>query len=120
MKALIAEENAAMRRLIRDVIGQRAETVIECDTGEAACEAYTVNRPDWVLMDIQLPGLDGLTATGRITAAFPEARILIVTDYGDPPLRAAATAAGARGYVLKENLLEVRRWLEAPLERPNG
>ncbi len=66
------------------------------------------------------PGLDGITATGHIKAAFPDARIVIVTDYGDEPLRAAAEDAGACGYVLKEQLLDVRRWLVAPCQTPNG
>ena len=118
MKALIVEDNALMRRLIRDVIDGMAEAIVECESGAAAYDAYASNRPDWVLMDLQLPGIDGLAATRQITAAFPGARILIVTDYGDQPLRAAAAEAGARGYVLKENLLDVRRWLQARLERP--
>jgi DNA-binding NarL/FixJ family response regulator len=59
-------------------------------------------------MDVQLPGLDGIAATGRIKAAFPDAHILIVTEHGDKSLRQAAREAGACGYVLKENLLAIR------------
>ncbi len=108
MKALIVEDNELMRRLIKSLISDLADVIIERGAGDAACEAYAANRPDWVLMDVQLPGMDGIAATGRIKAAFPDARILIVTDYGDEPLRAAARAAGACGYVLKENLLAIR------------
>lgn len=119
MTALIVEDNALMRRLIKALIRGVADAVFECESGEAAYAAYAAHRPDWVLMDIQLPGLDGIAATGQIRATFPEARILIVSDYGDEPLRAAAQAAGACGYVLKENLLDVRRWLEAPSDTPD-
>ena len=108
MKALIVEDNELMRRLIKNLIGGLADVVIECGSGEAACEAYAANRPDWVLMDVQLPGLDGITATRRIKAAFPDAHILIVTEHGDEPLRQTARDAGACGYVLKENLLALR------------
>jgi CheY-like chemotaxis protein len=108
VKALIVEDNELMRRLIKGLIGGLVDVVIECGSGEAACEVYAVNRPDWVLMDIQLPGLDGITAAGRIKAAFPPARILIVTEHGDESLRQAAREAGACGYVLKENLLAIR------------
>lgn len=119
MKALIVEDNELMRRLIKSLIGSLADVVIECDSGDAAYEAYAVNQPDWVLMDIQLPGLDGITATHRIKAAFPDAHILIVTDHGDEPLRAAARAAGACGYVLKEHLLSIRELMSNPHpERP--
>ena len=56
--------------------------------------------------------MGGLEATRRLRAADRTARVLIVTDYDDAHWRAAATEAGACGYVLKDNLLEVRRLLE--------
>ena len=71
MTALIVEDNALMRRLIRTLIGGLADAIIECESGDDACAAYAANRPDCVFMDIQLPGIDGITATARITAAFP-------------------------------------------------
>jgi DNA-binding NarL/FixJ family response regulator len=55
--------------------------------------------------------VDGLTATQQITRAWPSARVLVVTTYTDEDLREAAYRAGACGYVSKENLLEIRRWL---------
>jgi DNA-binding NarL/FixJ family response regulator len=116
---LIVDDCELMRRLIKTLICCVADVIVECASGEAACEAYAAHRPDWVLMDIQLPGLDGVAATGQIRAAFPDARIVIVSDYGDERLRAAARAAGACGYVLKENLLEVRRRLEASCKPSN-
>ena len=112
MKALSVEDNELMRRLIKSMIGGLAEVVIECGTGDAAFGLYVANQPDWVLMDIQLPGLDGITATSRIKADYPDAHVLIVTDHGDDQLREAARNAGACGYVLKENLMDVRRWLQ--------
>jgi DNA-binding NarL/FixJ family response regulator len=118
--ALIVDDCALMRRLIKGLIDGVAHAIVECESGDAAYAAYAAHRPDWVLMDIQLPGLDGVAATRQIRAAFPDARILIVSDYGDERLSAAAREAGACGYVLKENLLEMRRRLEAPSQTPNG
>ena len=69
-------------------------------------------RPDWVLMDIRMKEVDGLAAAQQITTAWPGARVVIVTSYNDASLRDAARQAGACGYVLKDNLLEIRRWLE--------
>jgi DNA-binding NarL/FixJ family response regulator len=63
-------------------------------------------------MDLQMPGGGGLEATRRIRATFPEAQIIIVTQYNDQHWRAAATKAGACGYLLKENLLELRQMLK--------
>ncbi len=111
MKILIVEDNPQMRQLIRSVVARISLEVYECGDGAEALAAYTTHLPDCVLMDIDLPRLNGLEAARQITSAFPDAHILIVTNYDDARLRAAATAAGARGYVLKENLLEVRQWL---------
>jgi DNA-binding NarL/FixJ family response regulator len=59
-------------------------------------------------MDIEMPTMDGVTATRRIIAADPSAQIIILTNHDHPSLREAARCAGACGYALKENLLAVR------------
>jgi DNA-binding NarL/FixJ family response regulator len=82
--------------------------------GDDAVAAYGIQRPDWVLMDLQMAGIGGLEATRRILAADSTARVLILTQYDDAHWRAAALAAGACGYVVKDNLLDVRRMLEPP------
>jgi len=73
----------------------------------------SVHRPDWVLMDIDLPEVDGINATRQIVAAHPEARVVIVTSYDDAGLRETARSAGACEYVVKENLIEIRCILAA-------
>jgi CheY-like chemotaxis protein len=116
MKLLIVEDNPEMRRMIRAVVADLAEAVAECGDGEEAVAAYAAeqfSRDDRVLMDLQMPRVGGLEATRRIRAAFPDAQIIIVTQHDDPYWRAAATQAGACGYVLKENLLELRQMLQA-------
>jgi len=90
-----------------------AEPIAECDSGSEVCASYAAHHPDWVLMDIELPGQDGIAATRQLLAAQPAARVVIVTSYDDAELRRAAQAAGASGYVLKENLWEVRQLLTA-------
>jgi two-component system response regulator DegU len=113
MKILIVEENPKMRQLIRRIVDDFSPEVYECVDGAGALSAYTRYLPDCVLMDIDLPHLDGLEATRQIIVDFPDAQILMVTNYDDARLRAAAVEAGACGYILKENLLEVRQWLGA-------
>jgi DNA-binding NarL/FixJ family response regulator len=110
MTLLIVEDNPGMRRVIRSVVGDLA-SVFECSAGENALAAYRRHSPDWVLMDIKMGAMNGITATRSIKAAFPQARIVILTNYDDAELREAARRAGACGYVLKENLIEVRRIL---------
>jgi len=96
--------------MIRRFIGDLAEEIRE-DDGETAFDAYAAFLPDWVLMDIEMKHTNGIAATERIRAAYPEANIVIVTNYDDDCLRERATAAGACGYVLKENLLALRSML---------
>ncbi len=111
MNLLIVEDNARMRRMIKRIVGDLAERVDECEDGADALAIYTANPPDWVLMDIQMKNTDGLTATRQIIAAFADAKIVIVTNYDDTTFRESARQAGAFDYVLKENLLDVRRIL---------
>src|SRR5436305_4860336 len=80
MKLLIVEDNAGMRRLIKSVVQDLVDKVMECEDGAGAFQAYIDFLPDWVLMDIKMPKMDGLTATLTIKNAFPDANICIVTD----------------------------------------
>ena len=111
LNLLIVEDNSSMRDLIQSIVADLAGEVTVCSDGAEALSAYTSRRPDWVLMDIRMKGLDGISATRQIKASFPEANIMIVTDYDSPAMREAARSAGAREYVTKENLLEARRIL---------
>jgi CheY-like chemotaxis protein len=111
LTVLIVEDDGAMRKLIKRVIGDLAESVWECGDGRDALDLYEKHRPAWVLMDIRMEHVDGLTATQQITTAWPSARVLVVTSYTDEDLREAARTAGACGYISKENLLEIREWL---------
>jgi CheY-like chemotaxis protein len=113
MKLLIVEDNPKMRRLIKSVVSDLADEVSECEDGEDALENYSKFHPDWVLMDIKMPNVDGLAATQNIINSFPNANICIVTDYGDKKTIDAAFEAGAKGYILKENLYLVREILLA-------
>ena len=104
---LIVENNRSIRRVIRSVVSRVAEQIYECEDGADAQAAYLQHQPDFVLMDISMKGVDGLTATRQIRKADPRARVIIVTNYDEQDLREEASRAGACGYVLKENLLEL-------------
>ena len=97
--------------MIRRFLDDLATEISETDDGENALDAYAAFLPDWVLMDIEMKHTNGIVATERIRAAYPQANIVIVTNYDDDCLRERATAAGACGYVLKENLLALRSLL---------
>lgn len=115
MSFLIVDDNSVMRRTIRRVIGEFASEIIECDDGAKAFAAYQKHLPDWVLMDVEMPEKDGLTATKEIRSEFSSAKIVIVTKHGDQAMREAARKAGAYGFIVKENLLELRGILSRKL-----
>ena len=113
---LIVDDNTAMRQLIRRVTGDLAECVVECADGAevlAAYEQHHFSGADWVLMDVEMALMDGLTATRQIRAAHPEARIIIVTRHDDDDVRNAAFNNGACGFISKENLLALRALIRA-------
>src|SRR5262249_30851543 len=99
MKILIVEDNPQMRQLIRSFVEDLAEEIVECGDGEEAVAVYAAHQfggDDGALMDLRMPRLGGLEATWRLRAAFPEAQIIIVTQYDDPHWRAHA-ATCSRG-----------------------
>ena len=114
MSLLIVEDNDLMRQVIRNVVADLAADIYECRDGSEALPSYAAHHlsaADWVLMDIEMPLMDGITATRQLIAAFPEANVCIVTNYDDAELRETAREAGAAGYVLKDDLFAVRRFL---------
>jgi CheY-like chemotaxis protein len=113
MTVLIVDDSPRFRELIKVVLGGLVDEVKECADGDEAVAAYDAQHPDWVLMDLQMSRMGGLEATRRLLAADRAARVLIVTDYDDARWRTAAVEAGACGFVLKDNLLDVRRFLES-------
>src|SRR5262245_13823220 len=112
MKILIVEDDTHIRRLLAGVLAPLGPEIVECADGWGALDTYRTHRPDVVLMDIGMPGLDGITATAGLTSLDPDARVVMVTSYDDADLREAAAEAGASGYVLKEDLPSLLPLLE--------
>jgi DNA-binding NarL/FixJ family response regulator len=75
--------------------------VLEAADGESGLETARVEKPDVVLLDLVLPGMDGVTALSRFRATDPSPAVLVLTMSEDPPVLAAALRAGARGYLVK-------------------
>ena len=113
MTVLIVDDNPSLRRLLRRAILDDASSIWECSDGADAENAYVEHRPDIVLMDVRMPGMDGLAATRALRQVDPKATIVFVTDYDDDDIRRAANEAGASGYILKQNLTELAQLLRS-------
>ncbi|MGB2867529.1 MAG: response regulator transcription factor [Bacteroidota bacterium] len=112
MKLLIVDDNSMMRQTIRTIVASPVDEVVECGDGSTVIPAYEALRPDWVLMDVKMQGMNGIQATRKLKAAHPEARVVIVSNSNDQEFRDAATAAGAEDYFLKDNLPAIRQRLD--------
>ena len=111
VKILIVDDQAEARQMTKLFLGDSTFEFKECADGADAVECFERIHPDWILMDWKMNGMSGLEATRQIVAAHPEARILMLTQYDDAEMRRAAAEAGARGYVLKENLFSLGAFL---------
>ena len=120
MRLLIVEDNVGMRGLIKRTLAGLVAEFVECGDGAEAVAAYAAERPDFVLMDIEMPIMDGITATQQIIAADPSARIIILTNHDHLSLREAARVAGACCYALKENLLALRELIGEQRSMPGA
>ncbi len=100
---LVADDHALFRDGLRAVFNSvpGTEFVGEAATGEEAVTRVADLQPDVVLMDIQMPGLNGIEATRKILDGYPQVAVVVVTMFEDDDSVFAAMRAGARGYVLK-------------------
>jgi CheY-like chemotaxis protein len=104
IRILIADDHAAFRGMLQSLLRKLGAEVIECRDGLEAVERFHQVSPDWVLMDIEMPRLDGLSATARITASSPQARVVMLTQHDGEDSREAAHEAGACGFLAKDKL----------------
>jgi len=107
MTLLIADDSDRIRNMLKNMTGNFFTEIFECTNGEKAYELYVEKNPDWILMDILMPVMDGIEATRKIIDANPRAKIIIVTNFDSEGLRKCAKDAGAYKYVLKENSTEI-------------
>jgi signal transduction histidine kinase len=121
MKLMIVDDHAGVRNMIRQMIREPGDLFCECGTADEAVRAAADFKPDFVTMDLRMPGLGAFEAIHAIRNACPLARLVIVTSYDEPELRQTAFDAGVVGYVPKENLTELRGLLKrAPFPDSSG
>ena len=105
IRVLVADDHAIVRKGICALLATEpsVQVVGEARNGQEALTGFEELQPDVVLMDLVMPGMDGLEATRRITADRPEARVLVLTSFDGDDKVFPAVRAGALGYLLKDS-----------------
>ncbi len=104
IRVMLADDQALVRGGLAALLSFETdlEVVAEVGAGDEVVQAARRSEPDVVLMDVEMPGMDGITATAALTAALPQVRVLIVTTFGRPGYLRRGLQAGAAGFVVKD------------------
>ena len=104
VRVVLADDSMTIRAMLSALLGDvpEIEMVAVAEDGESAVELALEHRPDVLIMDMQMPGLGGLDAARKILDAWPEARIIMNTAYGDEATQNEARDVGAAGYITKD------------------
>ena len=100
-KLLVVDDSSLSRRISRRILEEAGHSVVDVADGLAALESYALDRPDLVLLDVTMAGMDGLEVLGQLRAMDPEARVVMVTADVQTSTRTLAGAGGAVGFVSK-------------------
>jgi CheY-like chemotaxis protein len=109
-RLLIVEDSEQFRRMMVSMLKAYYDEIYECTDGKDAKAAYAKYKPDWVLMDVEMKGMDGLTATKKIKSDYPEAHVVIMSQFRDPEIQNEARFSGAEKFILKDNILELKKY----------
>ena len=104
VRLLLADDQALVRQALAALLDleEDFEVVAEVGRGDEVVEAARRSRPDVALLDIEMPGLDGLAAAAALAQAAPEVRVIILTTFGRPGYLRRAMESGALGFVVKD------------------
>ena len=104
IRLLLADDQALVRGALSALLGLEPdlEVVAEVGTGDEVVPAALRHRPDVAVLDVEMPGMDGITAAAALRAALPSTRVLVVTTFGRPGYLRRALQAGASGFVVKD------------------
>ncbi|OXM44581.1 response regulator transcription factor [Amycolatopsis alba] len=104
IRVLLADDQAMVRGALATVLGLETdiEVVAQVGSGDEVLQRAKETAPDVALLDVQMPGKDGLEAAAELHGALPSCRIIICTTFGRPGYLSRAMAAGAAGFVVKD------------------
>src|SRR5262245_41427818 len=99
LKLLIVDDHAALRRTLRQMFDGPGAAILEASSGEDAVRLFGAEHPDWVVMDMRMPGMGGLKATAALRQLDPEARVIVISQFTDAEYVEQARRAGALEFV---------------------
>jgi len=107
-RTLIVDDSAAFRRCIQAFLESESEIEVvgEAISGMEAIVKSRELKPDLVLMDVRMPGMDGISAARQLREEMPEVKIIVMTSVDIQEYRDAAMANGASGFIVKESVIE--------------
>jgi two-component system, NarL family, invasion response regulator UvrY len=107
-RILLADDHTVVRAGVRRLLEQdtRFLVVAEADSGERAYQLFGEHLPDITIMDLNMPGMGGMEAIGRIMMRYPNAKILVLSMHENAAFASQALKAGAKGYLTKNGLAE--------------
>ena len=114
MKIMIVEDHREMSHILSIMVTYSLEGNVEivmCESGEEALQKYSIVKPDWVLMDIELKEMSGFVATKEILEQDPSANIIIITSYDTLGFRQRAKSLKVKGFLPKERLSDIGKLL---------
>jgi DNA-binding NarL/FixJ family response regulator len=103
LRLLLADDHTILLEGLRALLAPEFEVVATAGDGRAVLEAAGKHQPDLILLDISMPGLNGIEAARRLKQSNPDAKLIILTMHGDLSFVSAAIDAGVSGYVLKQS-----------------
>jgi CheY-like chemotaxis protein len=117
LKVLVVDDHAAFRHQVRQMFDGMDAAITEAASGEEALQLFTADAPDWVVMDLRMPGMGGLKATEAIHRLDPAARIVMMSQFNEPEYAEQARTVGAFAFINKEELFRLPQIVRS--ERPS-
>jgi DNA-binding NarL/FixJ family response regulator len=108
IRTMIVDDDVSFWQRVRELLASEPDIKVvgEASDGQEAILKARELKPDLVLMDVRMPGVNGIDATRQIKAEMPELKVIILSIFDVQEYREAATASGASGYVIKKSMIE--------------
>jgi len=102
------DDHASTRKMIRAILDLSGIMFCECASGDEAVLRARDFKPDWVTMDVHMPGRNGFQSTEALLTEYPSVRVIIVTGLDEPHFQRLSSSVGAVGLIYKENIAALR------------